>query len=206
MGVAYKDANYLNDKNAAVNNFYEKLGLLEQKIVTLKSSYENLRLIHDLSEIDLKPINMKLNEIKKSIATEEFEQSLVGDLAKLLDSANRNMMLIWKKIIHEETKSVDNVINTLGTIVSGRDEITNLKKEKQKFINSTPGNLEARRAIEAYKNIFQDLISELDFDDEILTFLSKISGKRKLTLKDMNLNVYNWLTKNGFAKKVNITL
>lgn len=225
LGRIHKEESNTNAKNRRVSNYKEEFSKVALEIKNLYNKYNNLKKLNnfDVSNIkvltaeeinNIKTIEMDdvtykiifkdIKKIRNALDSDDFDIEKLKLLKKSIDNKNYELDNIWKRKISSVVNRVDTIINTLGSLVTDRNEVVLLRMEKKVLENEFVGNAKACEALFEYPKIGKELLDSLQLDDDILNFLNKLSGGRKVTLNDMNMKIYKWLITNGFADKIKI--
>ena len=204
-GESYKDSNFHKNKKAEIEQvFLPSFDAMVSKFDELITAYNNLKAISEISgvsiEIDL--LKESISALKKKVIKDDYDKLSVLTLKKSLDANYDLLADIWKNYIFEKTSARSEMIVTLDKLIADMPEKAVLQTKKSIFTVAKIGAPNAVKAIDEYIETYDKLMNKLDLKENVLTFLKSLTSGEKVSVMDMDDEVYKWLKTSGFANKI----
>lgn len=204
-GESYKDSNFHKNKKAEIEQvFLPSFDAMVSKFDELITAYNNLKAISEISgvsiEIDL--LKESISALKKKVIKDDYDKLSVLTLKKSLDANYDLLADIWKNYIFEKTSARSEMIVTLDKLIADMPEKAVLQTKKSIFTVAKIGAPNAVKAIDEYIETYDKLMNKLDLKGNVLTFLKSLTSGEKVSVMDMDDEVYKWLKTSGFANKI----
>ena len=204
-GESYKDSNFHKNKKAEIEQvFLPFFDAMVSKFDELITAYNNLKAISEISgvsiEIDL--LKESISALKKKVIKDDYDKLSVLTLKKSLDANYDLLADIWKNYIFEKTSARSEMIVTLDKLIADMPEKAVLQTKKSIFTIAKIGAPNAVKAIDEYIETYDKLMNKLDLKENVLTFLKSLTSGEKVSVMDMDDEVYKWLKTSGFANKI----
>ena len=204
-GASFKDSNYHKNKNEEIEQvFLPSFKAMSDRFAEIISAYNNLNAIQEVSgvsiEIDL--IKKSMSALKDKIIKDEYDKLSVLNLKKTLDANYDILAEIWRKYISDNTAARSEMILTLDKLIADMPEKTTLQLKKSTFISAKIGAPNAVNAIKDYIETYDRLMDKLNLKDNVLSFLKKLTSGERVSIMDMEDDVYQWIKTSDFANKI----
>ena len=204
-GESYRDANFHKNKKEEIEKvFLPSFDAMTSKFEELITAYNNLKLIPGVSgvSIEISLIKDSISALKKKIVADEYDKLFVLNLKKTLDANYEILADIWKEYITKKTSARSEMIITLDKLIADMPEKAILQSKKSIFTIAKIGAPNAVKAIDEYIETYDKLMSKLDFKDNVIKFLKLLTSGERVSVMDMDDEVYKWLKTSGFANKI----
>ena len=204
-GESFKDSNFHKNKKAEIEQvFLPSFKAMSDRFAEIISAYNNLNAIQEVSgvsiEIDL--IKKSMSALKDKIIKDEYDKLSVLNLKKTLDANYDILAEIWRKYISDNTAARSEMILTLDKLIADMPEKTTLQLKKSTFISAKIGAPNAVNAIKDYIETYDRLMDKLNLKDHVLAFLKKLTSGERVSIMDMEDDVYQWIKTSDFANKI----
>ena len=94
------------------------------------------------------------------------------------------------------------MIITLDKLIADMPEKATLQTKNTIFTAAKIGAPNAVKAIDEYIETYDNLMNKLDLKGNVLDFLKKLTSGERVSVLDMDEEVYKWLKTSGFANKI----
>jgi len=149
------------------------------------------------------------DEIKKCIdySKKTFEQKTVINPANYQDSVKKLSERIESEWVEQTNNYLSNVREELGILRL----VSNDKQEIQKILNCMnnfskwPVNEESTAQYEIAKARAEEILSQMEFDNEIAGFLKKVKDK-EATLLDLSDSIITWIRREGLSGNIILSI
>ena len=204
-GESYKDANFHKNKKSEIENvFLPSFEKMVQRFDEVLLAYTNLIAIKELKgvSIELDLLSDSIKALKDKVIKDDYDKQYVLNLKKNLDANYEYLLGIWKDYISNKTSSRAEMLVTLDKLIAGMPEKQALELKKAAFSSAKIGAPTAVEAIKEYIKIYDDLMNKLKLKDNVSGFLKKLASGERVSLLDMDEDVYKWIKESGFANKI----
>lgn len=204
-GESYRDANFHKNRKEEIEKvFLPSFDAMSIRFEELVTAYNNLKAIPGISgisiEIDL--FKESISELKKKIVKDDYDKLYVLNLKKSLDVNYDLLAAIWREYITNKTSARSEMIITLDKLIADMPEKATLQTKKTIFTAAKIGAPNAVKAIDEYIETYDNLMNKLDLKGNVLDFLKKLTSGERVSVLDMDEEVYKWLKTSGFANKI----
>lgn len=204
-GESYKDANFHKNKNSEIENvFLPSFEKMAQRFDEVVLAYTNLVAIKDIKGvvIELELLSESIKALKDKVIKDDYDKLSVLNLKKTLDANYDYLLGIWRGYISDKTSSRAEMLVTLDKLIAGMPEKQALELKKAAFSSAKIGAPTAVEAIKEYIKIYDDLMNKLNLKDNVSDFLKKLASGERVSIFDMDDDVYKWIKESGFANKI----
>ena len=204
-GESYRDANFHKNRKEEIEKvFLPSFDAMSIRFEELVTAYNNLKAIPGISgisiEIDL--FKESISELKKKIVKDDYDKFYVLNLKKSLDANYDLLAAIWREYITNKTSARSEMIITLDKLIADMPEKATLQTKKTIFTAAKIGAPNAVKAIDEYIETYDNLMNKLDLKGNVLDFLKSLTSGERVSVLDMDEEVYKWLKTSGFANKI----
>lgn len=207
-GESFKNSNILKSKKMEIEKFRIPFDEVCQKVKILETIYTAITTIPNINIVNIRvnfeSIRTSLIQLKRKVKLDEYDKDHVNTLKKEIEKTNNEIIRSWKDYIVDRTSAIDSVLISLNELISDMPEKQILSSKKMLFSTSSPGNPNAVEAIESYLNTANALLSKLNLKDSVVEFIKLLTSQKVVTLTDLNSEIYEWITANGFANKIKL--
>lgn len=204
-GESFKDANFYKNKKAEIEQvFLPSFDSLCTKFEDVVTAYDNLKKIKEIDNVSIEFDLLKecLKELKDKVLKDDYDKLYVLNFRKTLD-ANYNLLKgAWDNYISDKTDARTEMLFTLDKLIADMPEKTLLQAKKHIFTQADIGAPNAVKAIEEYIDIYEKLINKLNLKENISAFLKKLASGERVSIKDMDDEVYKWIKASDFSNKI----
>ena len=104
-------------------------------------------------------------------------------------------------------KASRSIVDTLCILVENSQRYNKLVELYNDIkANMRPGNKEALRKIEQYKQLADELIKDLNLKQSILRFFERMADRNVLSLSEMTPDVWAWIHQHHFEDRFTIKI
>lgn len=189
-----------------IDNMIREVKDLNTKVSICKNDFHNINKIVTTLDVDYNDLINKINSIIRNVEKNNFQIIELRVLAKNIIELSKQIENIWTNYKDEQLKSSEEIINIFKRVINDTDENRELCLLMLSLKKEGVATEEAINLIQKYKATFDVLIAKLDFSDNILNFMIKLSGGVDVTLSDVDIEIYNWIKDNKFDDKIKLKL
>lgn len=204
-GESYRDANFHKNRKEEIEKvFLPSFDAMTSRFEELITAYNNLKVIPGISgvSIEIELLMESIAALKKKIIKDDYDKLSVLTLKKSLDANFDLFADIWKDYITKKTSARSEMIVTLDKLIADMPEKAILQSKKSIFTVAKIGAPNAVKAIDEYIETYDKLMNKLDLKDNVLKFLKLLTSGERVSVMDMDDEVYKWLKTSGFANKI----
>lgn len=204
-GKSFKDANFHKNKKSEIEHvFLPSFEEMTSKFSELMTAYNNLKSISEITgvsvEVDL--IKSNLSALKDKVIQDEYDKVSVLNLKRTINANYEVLSQIWSKYVQDKTAARAEMLLTLDKLIADMPEKITLQNKKTIFSTAKIGAPNAVKAINEYIETYDNLMNKLNLKDNVSTFLKKLASGERVSIMDMDDEVYNWIKTSGFANKI----
>ena len=204
-GKSFKDANFHKNKKSEIEHvFLPSFEEMSSKFSELITAYNNLKGISEITgvsvEVDL--IKSNLSALKDKVIQDEYDKVSVLNLKRTINANYEVLSQIWSKYIQDKTAARAEMLLTLDKLIADMPEKITLQSKKTIFSTAKIGAPNAVKAINDYIETYDNLMNKLNLKDNVSAFLKKLASGERVSIMDMDDDVYNWIKTSGFANKI----
>lgn len=204
-GESYRDSNFHKNRKEEIEKvFLPSFDAMASKFEELITAYNNLKVIPGISDvsIEINLIKDSMSALKKKVIEDKYDKLSVLNLKKNIDTNYDALAEIWRKYIMDQTSAKSEMIVTLDKLIADMPEKAILQSKKSIFTVAKIGAPNAVKAIDEYIETYDKLMNKLDLKGNVLTFLKSLTSGERVSVMDMDEEVYKWLKTSGFANKI----
>ena len=204
-GKSFKDSNFHKNKKAEIEQvFLPSFEEMSNKFSELVIAYDNLKKIPEITgvslEIDL--IKSNLNALKDKIIQDEYDKVSVINLRRTINANYEVLSQIWSKYVYDRTSARAEMLATIDKLIADMPEKIILQQKKAVFSKPGIGAPESVKAINDYIKTYDELMSKINLKDNISDFLKKLSSGERVSVLDLDEEIYKWIKSSDFASKI----
>lgn len=204
---------YINSKSS--KKYLETLQHYEPEFI---SQMQLLRRVL-LSREALKNVVMLEND--ESARIERIVENIKSDLSKMdsdvlerdynafsgeITRKYNDTKSVWTSYRAEHMKAQENLIISLQNIIDNDGGMAELGELKQNIYSKELADSDTIDRIQQFVQKCNDIIKEMNIDENIETFLIKVSSENEVTLADIDEEIFEWLKNNDLLKKLKLVM
>ena len=204
-GNSFKDANFHKDKKSEIEqSFLPSFEDMSKRVSELIIAYNNLKGISEIADVSVEVDLIKSNLIalKNKVIQDEYDKVSVLNLKKTIIANYEILSQIWSKYVQDKTAARTEMLLTLDKLIADMPEKNTLQNTKNIFSTAKIGEPSAVKAINEYIETYDRLMNKLNLKDNVSAFLKKLASGERVSIADMDDEVYNWIKTSGFSSKI----
>lgn len=204
-----KESKDVDEKVEIYKSFQEMLNKEYNRFETLINQYRILKSVRNKVKDDsnLKDCFLNFRDsfslLVDSIRNNESNNQQFIALKGLNSTFESLITQNWNKFVKDKIESKYKTLEVCQEFI-GNELFTELKRYHDTLLISHPSQTSIKD-IEHFVNKATEIISGMDADEEILTFISKVSNRRAY-LSDLTDNVMKWIKEHKFDSKIKIVM
>jgi hypothetical protein len=208
LGDAYGRNESLSDVLSEAKALFSKIRDSENEIIRLFQDAKNMREIGLISGNEVLDILNLLIETREDVLKNaDYKPNKYGLILKNAKKEQEGINETWRKYIQKEIETSRSIVDTLCILVENSQRYNKLVELYNDIkANMRPGNKEALRKIEQYKQLADELIKDLNLKQSILRFFERMADRNVLSLSEMTPDVWAWIHQHHFEDRFTIKI
>ena len=208
LGNAYGRNESLSDVLSEAKALFSKIRDSENEIIRLFQDAKNMREIGLISGNEVLDILNLLIETREDVLKNaDYKPNKYGLILKNAKKEQEGINETWRKYIQKEIETSRSIVDTLCILVENSQRYNKLVELYNDIkANMRPGNKEALRKIEQYKQLADELIKDLNLKQSILRFFERMADRNVLSLSEMTPDVWAWIHQHHFEDRFTIKI
>lgn len=208
LGDAYGRNESLSDVLSEAKALFSKIRDSENEIIRLFQDAKNMREIGLISGNEVLDILNLLIETREDVLKNaDYKPNKYGLILKNAKKEQEGINETWRKYIQKEIETSRSIVDTLCILVENSQRYNKLVELYNDIkANMRPGNKEALRKIEQYKQLTDELIKDLNLKQSILRFFERMADRNVLSLSEMTPDVWAWIHQHHFEDRFTIKI
>lgn len=208
LGDAYGRNESLSDVLSEAKALFSKIRDSENEIIRLFQDAKNMREIGLISGNEVLDILNLLIETREDVLENaDYKPNKYGLILKNAKKEQEGINETWRKYIQKEIETSRSIVDTLCILVENSQRYNKLVELYNDIkANMRPGNKEALRKIEQYKQLADELIKDLNLKQSILRFFERMADRNVLSLSEMTPDVWAWIHQHHFEDRFTIKI
>ena len=196
----------LTQKKSDINVFSPVFISAQQKLNKTLELAKSLSALQRQLRLNCKQIGESLVEIRKDLENGNFNQWNAEKLKTAVQEAENSCYAEWDRYVDERTGSTKSVVQSIKNVVAEDAEYKKMRTAQVNINKSKPGSKEAIDSIDSYLRHFNNLITAIQLDDEVLAFLKVLSENGSVSLSQLSNDCLRKLQSEAFANKLKIVI
>ena len=204
-GESFKDANFHKNKKSEIEQvFLPSFEDMSKNFEELKRAYDDLKAIPGIGDVSIEIDLLKkgMVALKTKVIQDEYDKFSVLNLNKTIKDNYKLLSETWNKYVTDKTASRADMLLTLDRLIADMPEKAILQQKKTIFSSAKIGAPAAVNAIKEYIETYDKLMSKLNLKDNVSAFLKKLASGERVSVMDLDEEVYRWIKSSGFANKI----